>query len=206
MRSIVTFFLLGLAGYIAYQYVNSPVVVAPPQPRAKVSPSPEPPVEVESGAPDLSRVVVKDGPPLTHARVREVRASGILFIADQGMFKVAFDRLSPEFGAYYGPMAVADPVPTETPTPPADPASAQPTPKPRQQRNAQEDAQAELVYVQRKASLEDRMKGDQATIDRWYKQSSFNNDSPITQSQYDVAQADLNAAAVQLAQLEAEGP
>jgi hypothetical protein len=171
-----------------------------------VSHSPEP-VETVPVLPDLSRVAVKNGAPLTHARVKEIRTSGIVFVADQGLFKVSFDRLPAEYLAYYGPMAVEDPTPT-----PAAAAAAADAPvvpaaiKPRPQRNALEDAQAELAYVQRKAGLEDQIRQDRETIDHWYKQSSFVSEGRLSQEQFEVAQADLAVASAQLAQLEALGP
>jgi hypothetical protein len=206
VKSIVILLLFGVVGYVAYQYVDNAVPVVAPAPHTR-APAPTEPVETEAVVPDLSRVVVKGGEPLTHARVKEVRVSGIVFVADQGLFKVGFDRLPAEYEAYYGPMAIPDPVPTEAPTPQAaDAATVQPTAKPRPQRNALEDAQAELVYVQKKASLEDRLKTDRDTIDRWYKQSSFVKEGQVSQSQYEMAEADFTLASAQLAQLESDGP
>jgi hypothetical protein len=207
MKSIVILLFFGLVGYVSYQYVINPVPVdAPIRPKvteksAEPSVSDAPPV-----TPDLTRIVIKNEPPITHARVKEVHPGGIVFVADQGMMMVGFDKLPEEFQAYYGPMAIPDVTPTPvSPSAAAEAAVAIAAAKPRPQRNSLEDAQAELAYAQRKAGLEDQMKRDREVIDRWYKQSSFDPQA-LTEQQYEVAQADYAVAEAQLVQLEANGP
>jgi hypothetical protein len=208
MKTLAVLLLLGLAGYLAYQYADTPApIVAPQRHSATQSKQAEPdPAEEEPLVPDLNRVPVKAGMTLTHARVKEVHPGGIVFVADQGLFKVGFDRLPEIFQAYYGPMAVPEPEPPSPPSPsPVDPALAPAAAKPRPQRDSLEDAQAALAYAQRKASLEGRISQDSATIDLWYKQSSFEKGG-LTEQQYQDAQADIALASAQLAQLEADGP
>jgi hypothetical protein len=204
MKAFAILLFFGVVGYIAYQ------VVVTPQPAAPIvasGPVKAEPTDVPMEVPDLSKVPVKDGGTLTHARIKEIHPSGIIFIADQGLYKVSFDRLPPNFAAYYGPQAVPDPV---VPSPTMSPADSDITPtpviKPRPQRTAVEDAQAELAYAQRKAAFENQIKGDQNTIDTYYKQSTFNNGSPVTTAQYEVAEADLQSAQTSLALLEGAGP
>jgi hypothetical protein len=204
MRAFALLLFFGVVGYIAYQVVVTPQAAVPVQPRGPVKPEPtEAPMEV----PDLSRVPIKDGGTLTNARIKIIHPSGIIFVADQGLYKVSFDRLPPNYAAYYGPQAIPDPIePSPTVTPEDPDITPTPVPKPRPQRTAIEDAQAELAYAQRKAGYENQIKSDQATIDTYYKQSNFNNGSPVTTAQYEVSEADLQATQVALSQLEAAGP
>jgi hypothetical protein len=203
MKAFAILLFFCVVGYIAYQVVVTPqAVVAPIQPRGPAQPEP---TEVPLEVPDLSKVSVKDGGTLTHARVKEIHASGIVFVADQGLYKVSFDRLPPNYAAYFGPQAVPDPI-VPSPTPTDSDVTPTPVVKPRPQRTAIEDAQAEVAYAQKKASYENQIKSDQATIDLYYKQSNFNNSSPVTSAQYEVAEADLQATQVALSQLEAAGP
>jgi hypothetical protein len=211
MKTLFTLIVLGTAGYLLFEYIEMPapvpVAVHAAQPRVGPKPTAEPePVDAAPSVPDLSRIVVKGGDTLTHARVKEIHPGSMVLIADQGLFKVTWDRLPEEFHDYYISMAVPDPTPVPTSAPVAGGApTAEPMAKAKPQRSALEDEQAQLAFAQRKASLENQLKADRATIDRWYKQSSFETGG-VSQSEYDVAQADYAVVSGQLAQLEADGP
>jgi hypothetical protein len=56
-----------------------------------------------SAEPSGDQVWLTDrGSPLTHAVVKKVLADGILFVSDQGLVKVRFDQLAPEWRKNYG--------------------------------------------------------------------------------------------------------
>ena len=210
MKSFITLLIFGVIGYVAYQYTLAPAPPGPAQ-RPVSAKSSEPDVpEAPAAPPSLDRVVVKEKVPLvlTHAKVKEIHPSGIVFTCDQGIFKVSFDKLPPEYESYYGPLAIADVVPTETPDTAATPVTvAEPVgPRPKPQKTAVEDAQARLVYASTKSGLEDRIKTDQAFIDRWYRQSTFEQEGQVSQTQFEVSKADFDLATAQLNQLEANGP
>lgn len=205
MKSIVFLLSFGSLAYFLYVNVTTPIPVDKVVQHIRdpgSAPAAEP--AEEPVMPDLTTVVVKDRSPLTHATVKAIHPDAIVFTCDQGIFKVDFDRLAPEFGAYFGPQAVPDP----TPAAPVDatPVVVAPVvvPPRERQRTTLEDAQARLAYAQAKAGLEDRLKQDRDAIDRYYKQSTY--EPVISESQFDVAKADFDVQAASLAQLEATGP
>ena len=85
--------------------------------------------------------------------------------------------------------------------PPAPPAHVEP----QVQRTVLQDAQDNLTFTVARNTLKDRIKADQELITNWYRQSTFEN-SAISESQFSAAKADLDAAMVQLGQLDANGP
>ena len=165
--------------------------------------------------PDLERIALKNGTVLTHAKVKSVQANGILLLCDQGLMKVPFSNLPTELTDYYRPMIDVAIVPAEAPpilpaaevdapepvAPPAPPAHVEP----QVQRTVLQDAQDNLTFTVARNTLKDRIKADQELITNWYRQSTFEN-SAISESQFSAAKADLDAAMVQLGQLDANGP
>jgi len=210
MKFTIILFILGIGGYEAVQYYDNlpatvPAIavrskaVAPPTPE----PTPEPP-----HSPDLVSVPILDSHPLTNAKVKEIHESGIVFLCDQGLIKVSFKNLPPEYLDYYGPMAekeavAAEPTDAATVTPVATPPPAQ---KSKPERTAIQDAQANLTYSQAVAGLRDRLQSDQSVMDHWYKQSSFVQEGRLSENQFNMAKADFEAATVQLSELQANGP
>jgi hypothetical protein len=160
-------------------------------------------------APDLERIALKKGAVLTHAKVRSIEASGILFYCDQGLLKIPFENLPEAFADYYKPMIAVASVPVDTITvttaaPIAPPAPA-PYVAPRAQKTALQDAQDSLAFTVSRNALKDRIRQDQDLITNWYRQSTFESTS-ISESQYTSAKADLDTATAQLGQLDANGP
>ena len=210
MKFTIILLILGIGGYEAVQYYNDLPASAPSiaiRPKAAAPTTPEPTPE-PAHAPDLAAVPVLGGHPITHAKLKEIHESGILFLCDQGLIKVSFKNLPPEFSDYYGPMAVkevvaAEPTDAATATPVATPP---PAVKPKPERTPMQDAQATLAYSQAVSALRDRLQNDQSVIDHWYKQSSFVQEGRITESQFNVAKADFEAVTAQLAELQANGP
>jgi hypothetical protein len=209
MKFTIILLILGIGGYEAVQYYNDLPATAPAiaaRPKAVAPPTPEPTPE-PARSPDLASVPVLGGRPITHATVKEIHESGIVFLSDQGLVKVSFKNLPPEYLDYYGPMAVKEPV-----AEPVDPANVPPvaTPPPavkeKHERTAIEDAQANLAYSQAVSGLRDRLQNDQDVIDHWYKQSSFVQEGRLSENQFNMAKADFEAATIQLAELQANGP
>jgi hypothetical protein len=216
MKSIVTLLAVGLICYWLYTfYQQNPDelpsivnhqkdLVSTPIPQVK-----EVKVEKPVPAPDLTTIAVANGQTLTHARVKDARATSVVFVCDQGLFEISYDRLPPQFRAYYAPKG--------QPPAPAEDSSAAPTPSPtptrpatvsvsrRAERTPAEDAQALASFEQQKTIYENRQKSDSDVMDSWYKQSSFKTGG-ITQDQFDSAKSDYDTAANQLAQLESNGP
>jgi hypothetical protein len=212
VRSTIIFFILCFIGYEAVQYYYdrpaAPPPAAVPRPKGAEPPTPAPTPEPPQ-SPDLRLVPVAGAHALTHARIKEVHESGIVFICDQGLVKVGFKQLPPEFQAFYGPMAAQETASQDTPAgasavPSAPPPPPAPRPKP--ERTPIQDAQANLAYNQACAGLRDRLQNDQHVIDHWYNQSSFVQEGYVSETQFNVAKADFEAATAQLAELQASGP
>jgi hypothetical protein len=202
MKSIVFLLFFGALAYFLYVNVTTPVAIDPPIEHVKGSGS-APEVVEAPVVPDLSSIIVKGRAPLTHAKVKEIHPDAMVFICDEGIFKIDFDRLPPEFGIYYGPMAVPDPTPTPTPVPTTSDTPVVAPVRERPQRTTLEDAQASLAYAQAKAACEDRLKSDREILDHYYKQSTY--EPVVTESQFEIAKADYDVQAAALAQLEANG-
>jgi hypothetical protein len=168
------------------------------------TPIPDEKIAEPNKAPSLDSVAVLNGGTLTHVRVKSAMANSILVACDQGLFDITYDRLGPEFRAFYKP--------TPTPSASADQGSA-PTPTPAStssykapvQRTFEEENQARLAYASTKAALEARQQADLDLINRFYKQSNFEAGG-LSQAQFDTAKADYDAATAQLGSLVAVGP
>jgi hypothetical protein len=212
MKFLATMLLLGFLGYLAYDYVQTreanptPVITLTHHSKADPDPTPTPePTEYKPQPPDLTTIPVKDGVALTNAKVKELRSRSIVFLCDQGLFEVGFDRLPPKFALYYGPIIA------RLPAPAVDSGVALPTPTPvptarvKRERTPIEEANARLGFFSTKESLEGRLKRDQDVIDRWYKQSSFDGGG-MSEGEFEGARADFEATSVQLSQLLANGP
>ena len=208
MKSILILFILGIAAYEAVQYYEDrpPSQVIAVRQKAAITPTPEPSTEAPQ-PPDMALIPVTGEHPLTHARVKEVHDSGIVFFCDQGLVKVSFKKLPPQFQDYYQSRAVkdeiapgpADVAPSPAPTPP-------PAARAKLERTPMQEAQAVLSYNQTCSGLRDRIRRDQDTIDHWYKQSSFVPDGFVSETQFSVAKADFEAATLQLDEVLANGP
>ena len=206
MKSAFFLLLFGLAAYMAWDHFENatvvPAVVFHP-PRAKVAAQAEPvpgPVAAPE-APNLASVAVGRGLLLTHAKVKDVTTTGVVFLCDQGLVKIPFDHLPAEFATFYTPKIVEEDVPsvpTVSPSPP-------PPVQRRVEKSAVQDAQDQLAFTRARMGLSDRIKGDEQVMDQWYQQSSFRNPT-VAESTFVSAKADLNAATLQLAELEANGP
>jgi hypothetical protein len=209
MRSAFFIFVVAVLAYGLWSYyVGNPdftKAAIVQQVHLKVSPAePEPATPqapVASAGPNLAYITVVKGSALTNAKVKSVTATGIVFICDQGLIEVPFGNLPPEFGEYYMPKVAADAVPTSVPTslPPSPPVQH------RVEKSAAQDAQDELTFTRTRMALRDRIKSDELVMDQWYQQSSFRNPA-ISESEYQTTKADLDAATLQLAELEANGP
>lgn len=213
MKSTVILFILGFLAYEAYQYYEdrpaSPVIVTTPK-VAYVPATPEPAATVPE-PPDATAVTLASGRTLTHAKAKQVQASGILFLCDQGLVQVPLKDLPEAFQDYYRPLMQAA-APTATPTPAAEDAAPTPTPTPvpvihnKPERTPLQDAQATAGFYQSCAALRSRIEADQNTIDHWYKQSSYVQDGYVSEAQFNVAKSDKDAATLQLNELLATGP
>lgn len=220
MKTPGTLLVLGLTAYGLWCYSSpdySKTPVAAPSVKA-VAPLPVQMVPEMPTVPDLGHIALKNGTVLTHAKVKSVQANGILLLCDQGLMKVPFANLPAELGDYYKPMidvavvpadapsivSNAQSAPAEVPVPVAPPAP-QPHYVPQVQRTVLQDAQDNLAFTVARNSLKDRIKADQELITNWYRQSTFET-TAISESQFAAAKADLDAAMVQLGQLDANGP
>ncbi len=213
MKSIVVLIVLFIVGYWLYTfYQQNPDdlpslihvqkgVVSTPIPTSMV-PTP-PPV-----APKLDSIPVVKGETLTHARVKTIYGDALLFVCDQGLVKVSYDRLPPGFAAYYQPLAPT-PTPVVTPDPNATPTPT-PTPAPTsihvRQRTPEEQASAEASFAAQKSYLEADIAHDQDVIDRYYSQSTYNNTGVISEQDFTNAKIDLDAKNAKLQLLLAAGP
>lgn len=223
MRSIVIFLLLLLAAYGLWEYIEdreamekTRIELHRKDPKtAEPTPTPEP-TPAAPASPNLDEVQVKGGAALTHATVKAVRASGVVFLCDQGLVEVPFGSLPANLAAYFSAMLPPTPSPTPTPDGAASqsdsPATPVPTPtpvpppKPHTEKSFQQDTQDRLAFIEARQALRDRIKTDQDIIDHWYKQSSFEKNGYVSESQFNSAKADQDAAIAQLNQLEAGGP
>lgn len=212
MKSIVVLIAIFIVGYWLYTYYQENPGELPSithrQKDLVTTPLPVTPEPVKVAPPNLASVPVLNGTTLTHARVKEARVNSVVFMCDQGLFEISYDRLSPDFKAFYAPTptpvptdADGNPIPTPTPTP----APTVVQPKPQIQRTSQQEADARLNYANQKAGLESRQNADLDTINRWYKQSTF-EPGGVSQSQFESAHADYDAATAALNQLLANGP
>jgi hypothetical protein len=209
MRSAFFIFVIAVLAYGLWSYyVGNPdftKAAIGQQVHVKVAssePDPAPaPAQVASGGPNLAYIPVVKGTPLTNAKVKSVTAAGIVFICDQGLIEVPFSNLPPEFGEYYMPKVAVDAAPTVVPAslPPSPPVQR------RVEKSPAQDAQDELAFTRTRTSLQDRIKSDEQVMDQWYQQSSFRNPA-ISETEYLNRKADLDAATLQLAELEANGP
>jgi hypothetical protein len=210
MKTLVTLIAVCIVGYWLYTfYSQNPDdlpsmihrqkdLVSTPIPEEKVIAQPPP---------KLDSIQVLRGPVLTHAKVKSARVNSIVFMCDQGIFEVNYDRLPPEFQNFYMPppavaaaQAVASVDSAVAPVPAPAPAT-----KPEPQRSYEEDMNARLNFVATKAGLESRQQGDLDLITRWYKQSNF-EPGGLTQQQFDTTKADYDAVTAQLNTLVAQGP
>jgi hypothetical protein len=223
MKTPGTLLVLGLTAYGLWCYSSpdySKTPVAAPSAKA-VAPPPIQMVPEVPTVPDLERIALKNGTVLTHAKVKAVQANGILFLCDQGLMKIPFANLPTDLADYYKPMVdvaivpadapsivstapAATVAPVDVPAPVAPPAPP-PRVAPQVQRTVLQDAQDNLEFTVARNSLKDRIKADQELITNRYRQSTFEN-SAISESQFTAAKADLDAAMVQLGQLDANGP
>jgi hypothetical protein len=213
MKSIFVLIILVIVGYWLYTfYQQNPDdlpslvhiqkgAVSTPIPTL-ITPTPRP------VAPKLDSIPVVKGETLTHARVKTIHADSLLFVCDQGLVKVAYDRLPPAFAAYYQPLAPT-PTPVTTPDPNAPPTPT-PTPAPTsihvRQRTPEEEAAALDSFARSKAALESDIAHDQDVIDRYYSQSTYNNSGVITEQEFTNAKIDLDARNAQLQVLLGTGP
>jgi hypothetical protein len=210
MKTLVTLIAVCIVGYWLYTfYSQNPDDLPSMVHRQKDLVSTPIPDEkaIAQTAPKLDSIQVIRGPVLTHAKVKSARVNSIVFMCDQGIFEVNYDRLPPEFQGYYMPspsVAAAQAVAAvESAVAPA-PAPA-PAPRPEPQRSYEEDMNARLNFVSSKAGLEARQQSDLDTITKWYKQSNF-EPGGLSQGQFDTAKADYDAATAQLNTLVAQGP
>jgi len=206
MKTLVTFIAVCIVGYWLYTfYSQNPDDLPPMVHRQKdlvSKPIPEEKV-VTPPAPKLDAIQVVRGPILTHAKVKSARPNSIVFMCDQGIFEVNYDRLPPEFQSYYMPAPMPTPAEAASAVEPA-PAPA-PAPKPEPQRSYEDDMNARLSFASTKAGLESRQQGDLDLMTKWYKQSNF-EPGGLTQQQFDTAKADYDATTAQLNTLVAQGP
>jgi hypothetical protein len=214
MKTLVILIALCFVGYWLHEYyeqsTNQASSIAHVQKGLVTTPIPsEEPTPTRVPDPDLDSILVKGQATLTHAKIKEIHTDSILFVCDQGLAEVAFDKLPPEFRTRYAP-PVSSPSPTPTGDIPATqpPATVAATPTPRppvRQRSIEEEAAARVAYQERKSALEAHQQEDLVIINRWYKQSTFDPDA-ISQSTFDWVKADYDSTTAQLNQLEATGP
>jgi hypothetical protein len=208
MKSTLTFLAVCIVAYWLYTFYTENPEDRPSlghrQANLVSTPIPDEKLAEPLKAPSLDSVAVLNGTTLTHVRVKSAKANSILVACDQGLFDVTYDRLAPEFKAYY--------MPTPTPSAAGD-SSGAPTPTPAStssykapvQRTSEEENQARLAYASTKAALEGRQQADLDVINRFYKQSNF-EPGAMTQAQFDTAKADYDAATAQLGSVVASGP
>lgn len=213
MKSFIVLIILVIVGYWLYTFYQQNPDDLPSlihiQKGAVSTPIPTtlPPTPPPT-APKLDSIPVVKGETLTHARVKAIHTDSILFVCDQGLVKVTYDRLPPGFAAYYKPLA-----PTPTPVPTVDP-NAPPTPTPTpaptsihvRQRTPDEEAAAEASFAQQKSYLEQDIAHDQDIVDRYYSQSTYNNTGVISEQDFTNAKMDLDAKNAKLQLLLAAGP
>jgi hypothetical protein len=212
MKSIVVLIVLGILGYWLYTFYQQNPDDLPSlihlQKDAVSTPIPTTAVPVPPAvAPNLDSIPVEKGQTLTHARVKGIRADSLVFVCDQGLVQVTYDRLPPAFAAYYVPRA-----PTPTPVVTPDP-NVTPVPTPTsvnvirvKQRTPEEEEQAQRQYLDAKEAIEARLKIDQELMDQYYTQSTYNNPSPVTEAQFNNAKQDFDSETAKMSELLGHGP
>jgi hypothetical protein len=212
MKSIIVLIVLGLVGYWLYTfYQQNPEslpnmvhlqkdLVSTPLPTVG-TPTPKP------VAPSLDSIPVSKGPTLTHARVKGIRTDSLVFVCDQGLYQITYDRLPPAFAAYYLPL-----VPTPTPVVTRDPnATPVPTPTPIgihrvAQRSASEEREAEEEFSKRVNGMQARLDTLQAKMNQYYSQSTYNNPDVISDADFANTKTEFDNLTQQLADLQSRGP
>jgi hypothetical protein len=209
MKTWVTLIAIGIVGYWLYTfYQQNPDDLPPMVHRQKdlvSSPMPDEKLIVAQ-APKLDSIQVLRGPTLTHGKVKEAKPNSVVFVCDQGILEVNYDRLAPEFEAYYAPtavQAVADAA-AKVADQAAPPSAPPPAPKPVPQRSFEDDNNARLAYASEKAALESRQQSDLDQMTKWYRQSNF-EPGGMTQQQFDTLKADYDVTTLQLNTLVARG-
>ncbi|HEY5227690.1 MAG TPA: hypothetical protein VIJ19_04060 [Opitutaceae bacterium] len=209
MKSTLTFIAVCIVAYWLYTFYTENPEDRPSfghrQTNLKSTPIPDEKIVEPLKAPNLDSVVVQNAGTLTHVKVKSAKANSILIACDQGLFDVTYDRLPPEFRAFY--------MPTPTPSVATDQQATVPTPtpaatssyKPPVQRTFEEENQARLAYAATKSALEARQQADLDVINKFYKQSNF-EPGGLTQTQFDTAKADYDATTAQLGSVVALGP
>jgi hypothetical protein len=208
MKSLVTLIAVCIVGYWLYTfYSQNPDDLPPMIHRQKDLVSKPVPDEkqIEATAPKLDSIQVTRGPVLTHAKVKAARPNSVVFLCDQGIFEVNYDRLPPEFQGYYQPSAVQVAAEAMTAAVPAAPSAPAPAPRPPvPQRSIEDEANARLSFASQKAGLEARQQGDLDQMTKWYKQSNFESGG-MSQAQFDTVKADYDAVTSELNNLVAQG-
>jgi hypothetical protein len=108
MKTLVIFLTTCVVSYCVYDLYRQNPADLPAFAKGKnglFSDSSSDGARAQGTAPDLSLVPIGNGKTLTNARVKSARANSILFMCDQGIFDVSYDRLPPEFRTFYAPAA-----------------------------------------------------------------------------------------------------
>jgi hypothetical protein len=206
MKTVLIFLAVCIVGYWLYEFYQQNPDDLPSMHHQKLTTTPipsEPPPDDRGPPPNLVAIPVRGGSTLTNAKVKEARADSVLFLCDQGIFDITYDRLTPDFRKYYAP--------APTPSPSVDPTPQSTAPvvikpyMPEPQRTAEEEVNLRVSFLQREAALRQHLKDDQEIMTRWYKQSSF-DPGAMSQTTFDSTKADFDATTAQLNQLEATGP
>jgi hypothetical protein len=108
MKTVVAILAAGLVSFCVYDLYKQNPDDLPAIARVKngfFADSASGGAHTQAVAPDLSLVPIGNGKTLTNARVKNARPASILFMCDQGLIDVSYDRLPPEFRSFYAPAA-----------------------------------------------------------------------------------------------------
>lgn len=157
---------------------------------------------------DLSKVPILNKPPLTNARIVSATSTAITFACDQGLVKIEYQFLSPEFRYYQKnaktPISKAM---VETAKPNNNAASNAPNKIANNKSNVREKSAVDLAKERdgrenAKTNLRQKIDKCERIIYEYERQSSFTSKVLISESKYQLAKAELDEAKKKLEELE----
>lgn len=157
---------------------------------------------------DLSKVLVLNKQPLTNARIVLASQTAITFACDQGLVKVEYQFLPPEF-RYYQKNAKAPISRTETAKPnnnvaprPNSPTANKNIKSTNKEKSAVDLAKEKESRENAKINLRQKIEKCERVIYEYERQSSFTSKVLISESKYQLAKAELDEAKRKLEELE----
>jgi hypothetical protein len=176
------------------------VINSKPDPKPKfiiiAAPTPTPGIVI----PNLTHIETLDGRVLANTKIKAVTDTGIIFLVNEELVKVAFTNLPTEFKAYYRPLIPKAPTPTPFRGYQQESGS----------QNPQSRSKSQAASAREAAQLKELIADRDAIIDRFVKQSSFKIEEQrkkgipvreITQEEYEKARVERDEFKGQLAAL-----